>query len=102
MAERMFGLQLQNLTEELTDALGLAPNKGVLITAVEPDSPAESAGIERGLVLYRVGKHDVRSVAQVERLLARATPGTSVDFTVGIHRTGSQSPRLATVSLTAR
>ena len=101
-AERLFGLQLQNLTEELTDALGLAPNKGVLITAVEPGSPAESAGIERGLVLYRVGKHDIRSVSQVERLLARANAGTSVDFTVGIQRSGSQSPRLATVTLTAR
>ena len=101
-AERMFGLQLQNLTEELTDALGLAPGTGVLITAVEPGSPAGSVGIERGLVLYRVGKHDVRSVSQVERLLARANTGTSVDFTVGIQHSGSQSPRLATVTLTAR
>ena len=101
-AEQMFGLQLQNLTQELTDALGLAPGKGVLITAVEPDSPAATVGIERGLVLYRVGKHDIRSVAQVERLLARARTGTSVDFTVGIQRAGGQSPRLATVTLTAR
>ena len=101
-AEQLFGLQLQNLTEELTDALGLARNKGVLITAVEPGSPAESVGIERGLVLYRVGKHDIRSVNQVERLLARANTGTSVDLTVGIDRAGGQSPRLATVTLTAR
>jgi serine protease Do len=101
-AERLFGLQLQNLTQELTDALGLAPGRGVLITAVDPGSPAESVGIERGLVLYRVGKHEVRSVAQVERLLARANAGTSVDFTVGIQRVGGQSPRLATVTLTAR
>ena len=101
-AERLFGLQLQNLTEELTDALGLARNKGVLITAVEPGSPAESVGIERGLVLYRVGKHDIRSVGQVERLLARANTGTSVDLTVGIDRAGGQAPRLATVTLTAR
>lgn len=101
-AERLFGLQLQNLTRELTDALGLAAGKGVLITAVEPGSPAESVGIERGLLVYRVGKHDIRSLSQVESLLARAKTGTSVDFTVGIQRTGSQSPRLATVTLTAR
>ena len=102
IAERLFGMQLQNLTEELTDALGLAAGKGVLITAVEPDSPAENVGIERGLVLYRVGKHNIRSVAQVERLLARANTGTRVDFTVGIQRAGGNSPRLATVTLTAR
>src|SRR6266576_3057954 len=50
-AERLFGIQLQDLTDELTDALGYAPGRGVLIAAVEPDSPAEQAGIERGLAI---------------------------------------------------
>ncbi len=101
-AERLFGMQLQDLTQDLTDALGLAPGKGVLVSAVEAGSPSESVGIERGLVIYRVGKYDVRSVAQVEKLLARARSGTTVDFTVGIMRAGNQSPRLETVALTAR
>ena len=85
-AERLFGMQLQDLTEELTDALGYARGHGVLITAVEPDSPADQAGIERGLVIYRVGKYDVNSVKQVEGLLGRANSGTSVDFAVGVMR----------------
>ena len=101
-SERLFGMQLQNLTEDLTDALGLAAGKGVLVTAVEPGSPAEEVGMERGLVIYRVGKYDVRSVAQVEKLLTRARSGSSVDFTVGFIRAGNQSPRLETVTLTAR
>lgn len=101
-AERLFGMQLQDLTADLTDALGLAPGKGVLVSAVEPGSPAEGVGIERGLVVYRVGKYDVRSVAQIEKLLARAHSGTAVDFTVGILRPGNQSPRVETVTLTAR
>ncbi len=101
-AERLFGMQLQNLTQDLTDALGLAAGRGVLVSAVEPGSPADAIGIERGLVIYRIGKYDVRSVAQVEKLLNRARSGTSVDFTVGIVRTGNQSPRLETVTLTAR
>ncbi|MDQ3117979.1 MAG: trypsin-like peptidase domain-containing protein [Verrucomicrobiota bacterium] len=100
--ERLFGMQLQDLTSELTDALGLVAGKGVLISAVEKESPAESVGIERGLVIYRVGKYDVRSVAQVEKLLARASRGTPVDFTVGFVRSGGQSPRLETVTLSAR
>src|SRR5947207_15470936 len=36
-AERLFGMQLQNLSQELSDALGYARGRGVLITAVEPD-----------------------------------------------------------------
>ncbi len=101
-AERLFGMQLQELTPVLVDALGLTPGKGVLISAVEGGSPAEEVGIERGLVIYRVGKYDVRSVGQVEKLLARAQTGTPVDFTVGIVRNGGQSPRVARVTLTAR
>lgn len=100
-AERLFGMQLQDLTPDLIDALGYASGRGVLVSAVEPDSPAESVGIERGLVIYRVGKYDVRSVAQVEKLLARANSGTAVDFTVGIVRS-SGSQRVETVTLKAR
>src|SRR5213594_4466390 len=37
-AERLFGMQLQNLSEQLSDALGYAQGRGVLITAVEPGS----------------------------------------------------------------
>ncbi len=101
-AERLFGLQLQELTSELTDALNLTGGKGVLISAVEEGSPAAGVRIERGLVIYRVGKYDVNRIAQVEKLLARAKTGTPVDFTVGIVRNGGQSPRLARVTLTAR
>ncbi|HJX81727.1 MAG TPA: trypsin-like peptidase domain-containing protein, partial [Candidatus Udaeobacter sp.] len=49
-AEKLFGLQLQDLNQELSDALGYIRGRGVLITAVEPDSPADEAGLERGLV----------------------------------------------------
>jgi serine protease Do len=100
-AERMFGMQLQDLNEELTDALGYEPGHGVLISAVEPNSPADQAGIERGLVIYRVGKHDVNSVKDIENLLGRASSGTSVDFTVGVVRAGGAGKRLETVTLAA-
>ena len=100
-AEKLFGMQLQDLTEELTQALDFAPGHGVLVSAVEPDSPAADAGIERGLVIYRVGRHDVNSIGELEGLLAHASSGTNVDFAVGIARSdGSQ--RIETVSLTAR
>src|SRR5229473_143664 len=61
-AERLFGMQLQNLSQELSDALGYLRGRGVLITTVEPGSPADEAGIERGMVVYRVGKSDVTAV----------------------------------------
>jgi len=101
-AERLFGMQLQDLTRELTDALGYEASRGVLVSAVEPDSPADQAGIERGLVIYRVGKYDVNSAKQVESVLSRASSGTSVDFTVGVVRAGGGGQRVETVTLGAR
>src|SRR5438034_5151003 len=65
-AERIFGMQLQDLSEELLDALGYARRHGVLITAVEPGGPADEAGIERGLVIYRVAKYEVKSCQEDE------------------------------------
>src|SRR5256712_3962734 len=101
-AERFFGMQLQNLSHELSDALGYARGRGVLITAVEPGSPTDEAGIGRGMVVYRVGKSDVTSVQQIEALLASVQSGSNVNFTVGVIRSGGQSRELGAVSLTAR
>jgi serine protease Do len=101
-AQQLFGIQIQNLTPDLTDALGYAPGKGVLISAVEPDSPADRAGLQRGLVLYRLGKYNVTSVKQVESLLARVGSGNEVDFTVGIIKANGGGQAMDTVPLTAR
>ena len=100
-SERLFGMQLQDLTEDLTQALGYRPGIGVLISSVEADSPADEAGIERGLVIYRIGKHNVKSVKEVEELLRRASSGTTVDFAVGVVRANG-SQRIESVTLTAR
>jgi serine protease Do len=101
-ADRLFGLQLQDLTNELADALGYAAGHGVLISAVDPQSPAGQAGMERGLVIYRIGKYDVNSVKQVEDILARAGAGSNVDFVVGIIGRGGRGQRVETVTLQAR
>jgi len=101
-AEKFFGIQLQNLSQELSDVLGYASGRGVLVAAVEPGSPANEAGIERGMVIYRIGKSQVSSVQQVEELLRSAESGATLEFIVGIIRADGQNREVATVSLTAR
>ena len=101
-AERLFGMQLQDLSQELSNALGYAQGRGVLITAIEPDSPADDAGIERGLVIYRVGQSSVNSVKQVEDLLGRVQSGGNVTFTIGVIRGSGQYHQLATLTMAAR
>jgi serine protease Do len=101
-AERLFGMQLQNLSQELSSALGYTPGRGVLITAVEPDSPADEAGIERGLVIYRVGQSEVNSVKQIENLLGPVQSGANATFTIGMIRASGQDRQLATLTMAAR
>src|SRR5437868_6207836 len=101
-AEKLFGMQLQDLSSELSDALGYLRGRGVLITAVEPDRPAAGAGIERGLVVYRIGKTQASSVKQIEELLRNVESGANVEFIVGVIRTDGESRELASATLTAR
>jgi serine protease Do len=101
-AERLFGMQVQDLSRELSDALGYAQSRGVLITAVEPGSPADEAGVERGLVIYRVGQEDVNSVKQIENLLGRMQSGTSVNFVIGVIHVAGQVRQVATLTMAAR
>src|SRR5213595_1304978 len=101
-AEKLFGMQLQNLSSELSDALGYLRGRGVLITAVEPDSPADSAGIKRGMVLYRVNKSIVSSVREADEALGAADSGANVEFTIGIIRARGENHELATLTLKAR
>jgi len=100
--EKLFGMQLQELSSELSDALGYLRGRGVLITAVEPDSPADEAGIKRRMVLYRVDKSTVSSVRQVDDMLQAAESGANVEFTIGIIRAHGENHELATLTLKAR
>src|SRR5205823_14106432 len=86
--EKLFGMQLQGLSSELSDALGYLRGRGVLITAVEPDSPADDAGIKRGMVLYRVNKSTVSSVREVDEVLRAAESGANVELTFAIISAG--------------
>lgn len=103
-ARKYFGLQLQDLTAELSETLGYEPGTGVLVADVDPRSPAEAAGITRGIVIYQLGRYSIASTQQVEELLEVVKSGSEVDFTVGVIRRlrGQNVRQLQTVSLTAR
>jgi serine protease Do len=100
--EKLFGMQLQDLTQELSEALGYLRGRGVLITAVEQGSPADDAGIKRGMVIYRINKSIISSAKEVDEILGAAESGAKVEFTVGIIRARGENHELATLMLTAR
>ncbi|MCR9163139.1 MAG: Do family serine endopeptidase [Nannocystaceae bacterium] len=63
------GLGLQNITPQTRQRFDLAEDRGVLITSVEPGSPAADAGVRPGDVLEKVGDTQVRSVAEAVKVI---------------------------------
>jgi serine protease Do len=63
-----FGLEVQPLTAELSKPLGLpADLKGVVVSSVKEDSPAEAAGIQEGDVITKVIRdHKIQPLTSVK------------------------------------
>jgi len=104
LANKFFGLTLQNLTPELRTKFAASNDPGVLVADVERGSPAEHAGMSSGLVIHQIGRYDTDSAERIEEVLEPVGQGSLVDFTVSVvSRVRGQLVRqLHTVTLTAR
>jgi serine protease Do len=72
------GVQVQDVTRDLAEQLGLEDTAGALVTEVIEDSPAERAGIERGDVILEANRQPVENAAAFVRVVRAAAPGKSV------------------------
>lgn len=72
------GLQLSDLTPDVASQLGMSDVNGVVITGVKPGSPAANAGLEDGMVIRKVGKTSVKSVAEFGDALKQFKPEDGV------------------------
>jgi serine protease Do len=71
------GMSVQNLTPELRQQLGVpADTPGVVISNLDPMSPAAQAGIRQGDVIESINHQPVHSVADFERLASQAKGDT--------------------------
>jgi len=72
------GVVIQNLTPELSQAMGLKGNNGVLIANVGTNTPAGKAGIRQGDVLMTFNKQPLKSSNELRNIVAGIRPGTKV------------------------
>jgi serine protease Do len=69
----MRGVQVQELTPDIRDQLGLKSGiKGVVVTDVADGSPASDAGLQQGDVIEQINREPVNSIADYNRLISQA------------------------------
>jgi serine protease Do len=61
------GFEVETLTADIAERLGMKGAKGVVISAVEPGSAAERAGLKRGMVVAQVNRQAIASIAEFEK-----------------------------------
>ena len=76
------GMTVQKLTPQLAENLGLDKPDGVVVTAVEPGSAADEAGIRRGDVIVEVDRKPVRGVEDYRKAISGSRKGRGVLFLV--------------------
>ena len=72
------GIEAQDLTAELAQALNLDSTRGVLISGVLRGGPADTAGIQPGDVVLAIDDQPVKESQQAMRLISEQSPDTLV------------------------
>jgi serine protease Do len=76
------GVQIQPITPELAEALGLAHAQGALVADVAPKSPAEAAGIQVGDVILAHGGKPVGELRELTGAVANSPIGSQVTLAI--------------------
>ncbi|NWG86746.1 MAG: DegQ family serine endoprotease [Hydrogenophilaceae bacterium] len=76
------GVLIQEVTADLAESYGLDKPRGALIADVEPDSPAEKAGLQSGDIVLGFDGKPVNNSIDLPRLVGATKPGSRVKLQV--------------------
>ena len=76
------GVQIQPVTQDIADSLGLKKAEGALVAEPQANSPAQKAGIEAGDVITSVDGKEVKDARDLAKKIGAMAPKTSVKLTV--------------------
>jgi len=76
------GVQIQQVTPEIADSLGLKKTEGALVAEPQANGPAAKAGIESGDVITSVNDRPVRDARELARTIGGLAPGNAVKLNV--------------------
>jgi serine protease Do len=76
------GVDAQNMTPEIAEALGMPDPIGAIVKSVAKGSPADKAGLLRGDVIIELDGKKILSAAELPRMIAFGHIGKTVTFRV--------------------
>ena len=76
------GVQIDQVTKEVAESIGLGKPQGALIRGVEEGSPAEKAGIEAGDIITKFDGKAIEKASDLPRLVGNTKPGSRVGLSV--------------------
>jgi serine protease Do len=82
------GVQIQPVTQDIADSLGLKSAAGALIADPQSGSPAAEAGLKSGDVITKVNSTDIKDARDLARRIAAMGPHKAIS--VGIIRDGKE------------
>ena len=82
------GVQIDQVSKDVAESIGLGQSKGALVRGVEPNSPAAKAGVEPGDIILKFDGKDIDKSVDLPRLVGNTKPGSKSSMTV--FRRGSQ------------
>jgi serine protease Do len=78
----LLGVQIQAVTREMAEAMGLDKPVGALVGSVNPGSAAERAGIESGDIILEFDGQEVETSNELPPLVGANPPGTEAEVVV--------------------
>ena len=76
------GVHIQPVTEDIAASLGLQGTEGAIVARVQPESPAEAAGLEQGDVITAVDQAPIEDTRSLSQTIAAIDAGTPAALTV--------------------
>jgi serine protease Do len=76
------GVQIDQVTKEVAESIGLGKARGALVRSVESGSPAEKAGVEAGDIITRFDGKTIDRASDLPRMVGNTKPGARATMTV--------------------
>ena len=76
------GVQIDQVTKEVAESIGLGKVQGALVRGVESGAPAEKAGIEAGDIIIKFDGKPIEKPSDLPRMVGNVKPGTKAVVTV--------------------